>query len=132
MELLNSEVDQDCSYIIFGDFVVDLYVNRLALFYTKSYLNKCLKKGLEKAHVKLGHQTHAKNAIGKSKKQQKKQMQKEVNSKKKTKTHKKGCFCFFWSLFFQQKMQKNNEKQLVLRIFRCMFLPFVFPFFSFF
>ena len=77
MELLNSEVDQDCSYIIFGDFVVDLYVNRLALFYTKSYLNKCLKKGLEKAHVKLGHQTHAKNAIGKSKKQQKSKCRKK-------------------------------------------------------
>ncbi len=37
-------------------------------------------------------------------------MQKEVNSKKKTKTHKQGCFCFFLSLFFQQTMQKKKRK----------------------
>ena len=39
-------------------------------------------------------------------------MQKEVNSKKKTKTHKKGCFCCFLSLFLQQKCRKKTKNNL--------------------
>ena len=68
------------------------------------------QKGLEKTHVKLGHSTQAKAAIGKSK--QKSKCKKETNRNKLRKNNKRCPFCCFCVRFcFQKNTQKMREKQ---------------------